>query len=337
MSLTNQEIGHVRFVGLSSFNVKKEIDGRCRCRCLFYSNTCASQRLLLREGDISKNPGPSRRAAIKCEQCEKTIRKNQKAVSCGVCLGASHAKCAGVKNVSANMAWTCSGCLLSVLPFQKCRTDALIEDQEVISSYEFTENTENIVRVLKEQSKNLRLMHLNTQCMTSTFNEFLLTAKQFPMDVITLSETWLKNNPALLEYVSVPGYSAVFRNRESIKGGGGGAYIHESIQFKRRCDIENLHPDLEHLWLELPGRNKHSKALIGIMYRSKLILSESDWLECIESLLGYLTMSWDGLLAVTGDVNIDMQKPSDNLTRNYQTLLEAFSLKQIVTKPNRVT
>lgn len=252
MSLTNQEIGHGRFVGLSSLNVKKEIDGRCRCRCLYYSNTCASQRLLLREGDISKNPGPSRRAAIKCEQCEKTIRKNQKAVSCGVCLGASHAKCAGVKNVSANMAWTCSGCLLSVLPFQKCRTDALIEDQEVISSYEFTENTENIVRVLKEQSKNLRLMHLNTQCMTSTFNEFLLTVKQFPMDVITLSETWLKNNPALLEYVSVPGYSAVFRNRESIKGGGGGAYIHESIQFKRRCDIENLHPDLEHLWLELP-------------------------------------------------------------------------------------
>lgn len=52
------------------------------------------------------------------------------------------------------MAWTCSGCLLSVLRFHKCRTDALIEDQEVITSYEFTENTENIVRVLKEQSKN---------------------------------------------------------------------------------------------------------------------------------------------------------------------------------------
>jgi len=68
--------------------------------------------------------------------------------------------------------------------------------------------------------------------------------------------------------MSVPGYSTVFRNGESIKGGGVGACIHESIQFKRRCDIENLHPDLEHLWLELPGRNKDSKALIGIMYRS---------------------------------------------------------------------
>ena len=94
---------------------------------------------------------------------------------------------------------------------------------------------------------------------------------------------------------------------------------------------------LEHLWLELPERNKQSKALIGIMYRYKPILSESDWLQRVESLLGYLTMSWDGLLVVTGDVNIDMRKPSDNLTRKCQTLLEAFSLKQIVTKPTRVT
>ena len=88
-------------------------------------------------------------------------------------------------------------------------------------------------------------MDLNTLCMTSTFNEFLLLVKQYPMDIITLSETWLKDNPALLEYVSVPGYSAVFRNGETIKGGGVGAYIHESIHFKRRTDIENRYPDLE--------------------------------------------------------------------------------------------
>ena len=66
-------------------------------------------------------------------------------------LVAVYAKCAGVRNVLASMAWTCSGCLLFVLPFHKCCTDALIQDQEVITSYEFTENTENIVRVLKEQ------------------------------------------------------------------------------------------------------------------------------------------------------------------------------------------
>lgn len=124
---------------------------RSQGRWLYYSNTCASQQLLLRGEDISTNPGPSKRAATKCEQCEKTIKKNQKAVSCGVCLGANHAKCAGVRNVLANMAWTCSGCLVSVLPFHKCCTVALIEDEEVITSYEFTKNSENIVQVFKEQ------------------------------------------------------------------------------------------------------------------------------------------------------------------------------------------
>ena len=147
----------------------------------------------------------------------------------------------------------------------------------------------------------------------------------------------LKDNPALLEYVSVPGYSAVFRNRELIKGGGVGAYIHESINFKRRIDIEKRYPDLEHLWLEVPGRNRHSKVLIGIMYRSTRILSDTDWLERMDALLGNITANWDGLLVVTGDVNIDMLKPSNILTRKYQAMLDVFGLHQMVSKPTRVT
>ena len=149
--------------------------------------------------------------------------------------------------------------------------------------------------------------------------------------------TWLKDNPALLEYVSVPGCTAVFRNRELSKGGGVGAYIHESINFKRRIDIEKRSPDLEHLWLEVPGRSRHSKVLIGIMYRSTRILSDTDWLERMDALLGNITANWDGLLVVTGDVNVDMLKPSNILTQKYQAMLDVFGLHQMVSKPTRVT
>ena len=179
--------------------------------------------------------------------------------------------------------------------------------------------SQDAVRILKEQSKQLRL-NLNTQSMTSTFNEFLSVVNQYPMDVITLSETWLKNNPALLEYTAILGHSPVFSNRESIKGGGVGAYTSETINFKRRSDIESLQPDLEHLWLELPGRNKHSKALIGVIYRSTRMLCEADWMDRLEALIGYITVSWDGLLALTGDVNIDMLKPLDSRTVKYQSI-----------------
>ncbi|CAH3155637.1 unnamed protein product [Pocillopora meandrina] len=60
--------------------------------------------------------------------------------------------------------------------------------------------------------------------MTSTFKEFLLTIKTCTLDVALLSETWLRDQKELLDYVSID----------------------------RRCfDIEKTQPDLEHLWLEL--------------------------------------------------------------------------------------
>ena len=60
-----------------------------------------------------------------------------------------------------------------------------------------------------------------------------------------MSETWLKNNPHLLNYVTIPEYSNIFRNRDDIRGGGVGVYLRDAIDFKRRTDIENIEPELE--------------------------------------------------------------------------------------------
>lgn len=76
----------------------------------------------------------------------------------------------------------------------------------------------------------------------------------------------MKDNPHLLNYVSIPGFSSVFRDRDKIRGGGVGAYIRDNIAFKRRTDIESIEPQLEHMWVEIPGRNRHSKMLLGVMY-----------------------------------------------------------------------
>ena len=63
-------------------------------------------------------------------------------------------------------------------------------------------------------------MHLNTQSLVSSFNEFQCLINDYPMDIITMSETWLKENPALLDYVTRPRYTAIFNNRNAIRGGG---------------------------------------------------------------------------------------------------------------------
>ena len=136
---------------------------------------------------------------------------------------------------------------------------------------------------------------------------------------------------------SGPGSVAEFRNREGIRGGGVGVYIKENINYKRRHDIENAHPELEHLWIKAPGRNKYSRALVGVICNSERMLSPSDWLNSLDNLLGYLTVYWDGMLMLTGDINIDMLRPSDHLTKRYQGILDLFELTQIVERPTRAT
>ena len=34
---------------------------------------------------------------------------------------------------------------------------------------------------------------------------------------------------------------------------------------------------MEHLWLEILGRNKYSKALVGVIYNSERILNPFGW------------------------------------------------------------
>ena len=78
-----------------------------------------------------------------------------------------------------------------------------------------------------------------------------------------MSETWLKENNLLLQHVTIPGYVHAFNNRDKIRGGGVGIYIKESIKFKRRQDLGKCYPTMEHLWIEIPGRNRYIKLLLG--------------------------------------------------------------------------
>jgi hypothetical protein len=61
------------------------------------------------------------------------------------------------------------------------------------------------LEALTSRPNQLRLVHINTQSMVSSFDELILLIKEYPYDVITMSETWLKNNPHLLNYVTIPG------------------------------------------------------------------------------------------------------------------------------------
>ena len=103
-----------------------------KTRIAYYSNSMATQALLL-SGDVEKNPGPSqgkaastnnklsrsKPTAARCDHCQKTIRWNQKNISCANCVGYYHLKCVYLKSMVNS--WLCNRCTWSALPFYKCR------------------------------------------------------------------------------------------------------------------------------------------------------------------------------------------------------------------------
>ena len=76
---------------------------------------------------------------------------------------------------------------------------------------------------------------------------------QTKFDVFSLSDTWLKKDKHLLEYVRLPGYELAYRNRDENRGGSVGIYIKATIEFKVRSDILKLDYSIEHLWVEIQG------------------------------------------------------------------------------------
>ena len=134
------------------------------------------------------------------------MAKNHKRAICTECFDITHAKCTrflNLKAVSSTVpaSWICL----------KCTSNFIIPDLDESEQYDTsvssnTPNNTNIRSILDQHPKHLKIMHLNTQSMVSTFNEFLLVVSQYSFDV-----------PYLLEYVSITGHTALFRNRDVIK------------------------------------------------------------------------------------------------------------------------
>ena len=94
---------------------------------------------------------------------------------------------------------------------------------------------------------------------------------EYQFDITIMSETWLKDNQKLLDYVVIPGYNLEYPNRHNKRGGGVGVYIKETSTYTERKGIINLGKSIEHYWLEVSGLNKNSSHLVGIFYQPSSI------------------------------------------------------------------
>ena len=191
---------------------------------------------------------------------------------------------------------------------------------------------------ITNSNKTNTIAHLNTQAIRSTFDEFTCMLNTQKFDIMTLSETWFKDNPHFLEYVKIDGYEVKFRNREHTRGGGVGLYIRADIKCKLRNDIVNTNTDIEHLFLEVTLRNKNSNLLLGTFYQPNFDnLTKTIWLDKFDDILSYACSRWNNSIVFCGDMNFDLSKRDEPIQKRYLSILASHNLNQHVKKPSPKT
>ncbi len=117
---------------------------------------------------------------------------------CTVCKSLTHLKCANASaettflNATEPKPWTCSLCLLSNLPFYSVRDLAEVFNDD-IDTHDNTIDLDIHLQQLQQFPNHTSIIHVNTQSMCSTFDEFYVMCTTYQHDIITLSETWLED------------------------------------------------------------------------------------------------------------------------------------------------
>ena len=320
---------------------------------VYYRNSVATFNLLITAGDIERNPGPSDEATSevrkssqnksserhlgvpKCMQCDKAVKVNNKRLYCIYCFELTHVRCVSFENrlTQYENYWTCPNCSGKELPFYGVRD--LDELDSVIPDSENECYIDSHWEKLSQHSKHLRLCHLNCQSLLSTFDEFVHLVSKYKLDILTLSETWLRNNFHQIAHIQIPGYSFAFKNRGEKRGDGVAVYLREELKYKERTDLMRLEPSVEHIWIEISGKNKNSNVLLGVFYQPDSDpVKKCAWVEKFETILAAVHSKWDGILAIAGDINIDITNPS-SFAQKYQGILRSFNLNQHIKDPTR--
>ena len=149
---------------------------------------------------------------------------------CATSKGSTHVKChknLTIKTVQKVTVGTCHRCLWSVLAFYNSRTF-----DETPTDHQDVDTVNHHINTLDANRNRISIAHLNTQSIASSFAEFEAMLMGYKFDMITLSETWLKDNALLLQHVNMSkaGYKVEFVNRPNKRGGGVGLYIKDNLQ-----------------------------------------------------------------------------------------------------------
>lgn len=170
--------------------------------------------------------------------------------------------------------------------------------------------------------KTLNVIHLNVRSLRKNW-ELMLEIFDFKtminVDVIIFTEIAI-HEPENIMY-KIDGFESKFYNRNDQKGGGVGVYVRDVFSIKQIYIGKDNYSGYESVHIQLTYHKKNTN--IVAIYRPP-DCNIKDFIKEIGFILGSINKDHDVILI--GDINIDLLKPNDAFTVNYQNVLAEFGL-----------
>ena len=164
----------------------------------------------------------------------------------------------------------------------------------------FCSSNDYLKKSLSRFQKNLNLGHINAQSINPSaksvkLNELKSIVKDKYLDIIEVSETWLKSYISTSS-VHIEGYNFCRNDRSMARGGGVGLYISKHLKYKIVFESSN-EGVCEALFIEVTHQKE--RILVGVVY-----LPYGD-IRSLESTLSNIVLRYDKTI-IMGDFNNNM-------------------------------
>ena len=178
----------------------------------------------------------------------------------------------------------------------------------------------------------LKISFLNVRNLLSKIDEVKqLATEKCNTHIFGLCETFLTKEVSE-DLIEIEGFYLERKDRcetQDKSGGGIVAYISNSLNYKRRKDLELS--NLENIWIQLEFKNTKS-VLVCFVYRPPGM--PQSWIDSFETEIDYANDN--GLeIMIFGDLNIDYTDGCTNT--KWEHVVTQSSLTQIIDTPTRVT
>ena len=204
-------------------------------------------------------------------------------------------------------------------------SDKTAKDSQIYSKT--TQTTSDDISTFGLIKRGLRIANLNVCHILNKVDEIkILLSEKRSVDILGICETFL-NSDVTDELITVDGFNFERKDREGKSGGGILVYLSQSLNYKRRTDLEG---EIETIWLEISLPNS-KPILYCSAYRPPS--APVAWVDLFTKQIEHASCSGYEII-ISGDMNINlMQDPP----KYWSDALEMFNFTQVVSCPTRVT